>query len=143
MKFLRIPLIVKHPRWLLLFNLFSCIYLRCNVCFSLQAFNYGGRTGHLPCPFLKFEKSILILEKKAPIVSIFKVVLKVSRKKTFKIFPLGAFIVFLMKCLLKCHNSTKSPMPFEISIAKNYSKIWNTLWIWNLDQMLFISNMII
>ena len=98
-----------------------------------QARNYGGgkgrveggwvRGGGLPCPFLKIEKSALILKKKGSNCvhpwaksSIQNVVLRVSRRKSSKIFPAGPFfLAFLMKGLSKCSNSTKPPLPKKIS----------------------------
>ena len=48
--------------------------------------------------------------------SIQNVVLKVSRRKNSNIFHCGAFfLVFLTKCLSKCPNSTKCPLPWKIS----------------------------
>ena len=58
----------------------------------------GVRGGGLPYPFLKSKESALILEKNALIVCILyvtftiqNVVLRVSKRKNFKIFPCGAF----------------------------------------------------
>ena len=59
----------------------------------------GG--GRLSCPFLKIEKSVLILGKKGPDsvyvwvkYSIQNVVLRVSRRKDSKMFPAGSFLCF-------------------------------------------------
>ena len=60
----------------------------------------GRRGGDLPCPFLKIEKSALILEKKGPNCvhpwvefSIHNVVLRVSRRKSSKFFPCAAIFL--------------------------------------------------
>ena len=48
--------------------------------------------------------------------SIQNVVVRVSRWKSSKIFPCGAFfLLFLTKSLSMCPNSTKSPLPYKIS----------------------------
>ena len=81
----------------------------------------GESGGVLLCVFLKIEKSALILETKALIVSIFlvkfsieNVVLLVSRRNNlFRFRPF--FIVFLTKCLSKCSSSTKPPLLLKIS----------------------------
>ena len=40
------------------------------------------------------------------------VVLRVCKRKNFKIFPCGVFFLeFLTKCLSECPNFTKSPLP--------------------------------
>ena len=68
--------------------------------------------GGLPCPFLKIKKNALTLQKKTLTVSIFRLHLRVSRRKTSEIFPAGPiFLEFLMKCLLKCLNFMKLPLP--------------------------------
>ena len=66
----------------------------------LQARNEGEEGGGLPCPFLKIEKVALILEKKDPNCvhpwvesPIQNVVLKVSRRKSSRIFPAGPFFL--------------------------------------------------
>ena len=44
------------------------------------------------------------------------VVLRVSKRKNSEIFLCGAFFLdFLIKCLSKCSNFTKPPLPWEIS----------------------------
>ena len=52
-------------------------------------------------------------------------VLKVSKRKNSKIFPCGAFFLdFLRKCLSKCPNFTKPPLPrkiFGCAPANGYS----------------------
>ena len=70
----------------------------------------GGQGGGLPCPFLKIEKSALILEKKALIVYILGLNLSFKmyfKKKSFKIFPCGSFF----SCVLdeKSHRSVLIP----------------------------------
>ena len=59
-----------------------------------------GKEGGLPCPFVKFEKRALTLAKKGPnsvhlwiTYSIQNVVLRVSRRKNFKIFLRGFFFL--------------------------------------------------
>ena len=62
----------------------------------------GEGGGSLPCPFLKIGKSTLVLGGKSPNCahcwvesSILNVVLRVSRRKSSKIFPYGVlFSVF-------------------------------------------------
>ena len=86
----------------------------------------GGGGGGLPCPFLKIKKSALILEKKCPDCvypqvkfAIQNVVLRVSKRKNFKNFPCGAFFLgFLIKCLSKCPNFTKLPLPRKFLVAR-------------------------
>ena len=77
-------------------------------------------------PILKIKISVLILGRKALIVSIvrlnflFKIrviqnsFLRVSRRENSRMFPSGLFyVVFLMKYLSKCLTSTASlPHPF-------------------------------
>ena len=59
----------------------------------------GGEGGGLPCPFLKIKKKCLDFRKKGsdcvrPYVkfAIQNIVLRVSKRKYFKIFPCRAFI---------------------------------------------------
>ena len=48
--------------------------------------------------------------------SIQNVVLRVSMKKTPKFYPMGSFfLLFLTKCLSKCPNSMKPPLPWKYS----------------------------
>ena len=85
----------------------------------------------LPCPLLKIEKSAMILEKKAPDCvhlwvkfSIQTVVLRVFRSRNSKIFSCRAFYSGLMKCLSKCPNFTKPPLPWKISCCAPASIFW-------------------
>ena len=79
----------------------------------------GGRGRGLPRPFMKIEKSVLILEEKVLVVvhswvecSVQSVALRVSRRKPPKVLPCVAFFfVLLTKSLSKCPNSTKPPLP--------------------------------
>ena len=84
----------------------------------------GGwvRGGGLPCPFWKSKKVPWFWKKGPNCVhpwaksSIQNIVLRVSRRKSSKIFPAGPFfLAFLMKGLSKCSNSTKPPLPKKIS----------------------------
>ena len=66
--------------------------------------------------------------------SIQNVVLRVSRGKSSKTFPCRTFfLVFLTKSLSKCFNSTKSPLPQKILVARQYCmsifKLTNFLYI--------------
>ena len=83
----------------------------------------GGRP---PLPFfLKIEKKALILGKKGPDSVVFwikfsiqNVVLRVSRRKNFKIFQAGPFFLcFLTKFLLKCPNLQNFPCPEKFLVA--------------------------
>ena len=63
-----------------------------------QASSQGGGGSGFPCPFLKMEKSVLILEENCPDCvhlwvkfSIQNAVFRVSKKKNSKMFPYGAF----------------------------------------------------
>ena len=47
--------------------------------------------------------------------SIQNLVLRVSRRKSSKIFPCGAFFCVFDEGLSKCPNSTKPPLPWKIS----------------------------
>ena len=60
------------------------------------------REGVPPCPFAKFKKTALILEKKCRNyihlkvkLLIYKAVVSVTRKKISEIFPCGAFVSFV------------------------------------------------
>ena len=92
------------------------------LCFYVQYWRRatrGEEGGGLPCPFLKIEKKCPAFGKKGPNCvhpwvesSIQNVVLRVSRGKSAKTFPCGAFfLVFLTKSLSKCLNSAKPPLP--------------------------------
>ena len=86
--------------------------------FAQTGAELGRSGGELPCPFLKIKKSALILEKKCPDCvhpqvkfAIQNVVLRVSKRKNYKIFPCGDFFLdFLIKCLSKCPNFAKPPL---------------------------------
>ena len=76
----------------------------------------GGVEGDLLCSFLKIGKSALIFEKRIKWVesSIQNLVLRVSRRKSSKIFPCGSLsLVFLKKS--KCPNFTKSLLLWKIT----------------------------
>ena len=77
---------------------------------KIQARNLerGGGVGDLPCPFLKIAKYALILGKNIPDCihfcvkfSILNVVLRVSRRKNFKMFPYGAFSLVFNEMFIK------------------------------------------
>ena len=79
-----------------------------------QTENYQEEEG-FPCPFLKTEKSALILEKKGPDcvhlwakLSIQNVVSKCFSARLH-------FIVFMTKCLSKYLSSTKPPLQWKTS----------------------------
>ena len=75
--------------------------------------------GRPPLLFFENRKKVHWFWKKGPncvhpwvASSIQNLVLRVSREKNSKIFPCGAFfLVFLIKRLSKCPNSTKPPLP--------------------------------
>ena len=85
----------------------------------------GGwrRGGGLHCSFLKIEKKCPDFGKKGPYCvhpwveyAIQNIVLRVSRRKSSKMFPWGVFfLVYLTKSLLTCPNSIKPPLPWKIS----------------------------
>ena len=86
------------------------------VVISISVAQLGGE-GWEAFPALFGKKKCSILEKKALIVSIlilnlpFKI-LRVSKRKNFKVFPYGTFFLeFLTKCLSECPNFTKPPLP--------------------------------
>ena len=93
-------------------------------CFCSVPFLIGTRSG-LPCPFLKIEKSALILEQKCPncvhpwVESSFQnVILRVSRRKGSKMFSCRAFfLVYLTKSLSKCPNSN-FPCPEKCLVVR-------------------------
>ena len=98
-----------------------------------QTFNWG-REGGLPCSFLKFEKSALILGKKALIVSIFGLnfPFKIQfseylEEKTPRYFPLGPFFT---KCVFD-EMLIKVPQFHEISHAMR------NVWLCACIQLLF------
>ena len=107
--------------------------LICNVSctFSCCLGNQGGGGG-LPYPFLKIEKKSRDFRKKGPNCvhpwvesSIQNVVLRVSRRKSSKIFPCWAFFLqFSMKNLSKCPNSTKPALKNFWLLASQGSQIF-------------------
>ena len=76
-----------------------------------------------PLHFFENQKSALILGKKGPDsvhfwvkYSIQNIVVRVSRRKNSKIYPVGPFfLVFLTKFLSKCTNCAKPSLPWKIS----------------------------
>ena len=93
--------------------------------------------GRPPLPFYEKQKKCLNLRKKGPDYallwvkfSIENVVWGVSKRKNTKMFPCGAFLSWLLtKCLLKCPNSKKPPLPGKVSnCAPALSSLdWNLL----------------
>ena len=87
-----------------------------------QERTYGGEGGGLPYTFLEIEKSALILEKRTcnfvhPWLesSIQNVILRVSRRKSSKIFRCRAFFTCVFdKYWSKCPNFTKPLLPWKI-----------------------------
>ena len=84
-----------------------------------------GEGRGLPCPFLKIERSALILEKKTLTVHpwvespIQNVVLRVSRRKSSRKFPCGTFfLVHLTKGFWKCPNSINFSSPEKFLVAR-------------------------
>ena len=81
-----------------------------------------GGGGRPPPPFFESRKKCPDFGKKRPdcvhpwvTFSIQNIVLVASRRKNSKIFPCESFfLVFLTKCLLKCHSSTKPPSALKI-----------------------------
>ena len=77
----------------------------------------------LPLHFFKNQKKCADFAKKGPdcvhpLVKfiIQNVVFRVSTRKNSEIFPAGLFFIeFLTKCLSKCPNFTKPPLPWKIS----------------------------
>ena len=102
-----------------------------------HAHNQKGE-GRPPLSFLKIEKSVLILERKTLIVSIFglNVPFKMQfqeyiRKKVPKwlhVRPL--FPAFLTKCLTKCPSSTNHHPPPSPLVMKNF-------WLSTCTQVIF------
>ena len=107
-------LLSNYSRLLLQGVLLLCFYVQ-----YCRRATRGEEGGGLPCPFLKIEKKCPAFGKKGPNCvhpwvesSIQNVVLRVSRGKSAKTFPCGAFfLVFLTKSLSKCLNSAKPPLP--------------------------------
>ena len=59
----------------------------------MRATRAGGGGGGLPCPFLKIKKKCSDFRRKGSdcVHPYFKFILRVSKRKKFKIFPSGAF----------------------------------------------------
>ena len=82
----------------------------------------GGR-GRPPLPFFENQKECPDFGKKCPDCvhplvkfAIQNVALRVSKRKNSKNFPCGVFFLdFLIKCLSKCPNFTKPPLPLKMS----------------------------
>ena len=80
---------------------------------------WGGGSGRLPLIFLKIEKMCPDFWKKGPDCvhlwikfSIQNVVLRASRRKSTKLFPVGSlFLLFSKKSLFKCPIFTPYPLP--------------------------------
>ena len=89
----------------------------------------GGRGRGLPRPFLKIEKSVLILEKKVLVVvhswvecSVQNVALRVSRRKTPKVLPCVAFFLcFWRKVYRSALIPQNLPCPKKFLVAR----LWN------------------
>ena len=85
----------------------------------VQVRNSRGRGGGFPCPFSKMGKKCPNWRKNSLIVAIygynfsFKMnFLRVSRGKTHKFFPCGAFLSRVVgECLSKCPKLKKTPLP--------------------------------
>ena len=101
---------------------FSLVYVKLKIFVNNQAGKRGGGggggggEGDVLCSFLKIGKSALIFEKRIKWVesSIQNLVLRVSRRKSSKIFPCGSLsLVFLKKS--KCPNFTKSLLLWKIT----------------------------
>ena len=83
----------------------------------------GGEGGRPPLLFFENQKKYLDFGKKCPDYvhplvkfAIQNAVLKVPKRKNSKIFPCETFFLdFLGKCLSKCSNFTKPPLPRNIS----------------------------
>ena len=81
------------------------------------------KEGGLPCPFLKFEKSALILAKKGPnsvhlwsTYSIQNLILRVSKRKNSKIFLRGCFFLCFIQIFYRSVLIPQSnPLPWKIS----------------------------
>ena len=79
----------------------------------------GGRVDRPPLLFFENRKKVPRFWKNRPNCastwdesSIQNVILRISRGKSFKIFPCGTFLLlFLTKSLSKCPNSTKPLLP--------------------------------
>ena len=90
----------------------------CSLFIKCRRATRGGEGGGLPCPFLKIKKSVLILEKKALIMHIFGLNLPFNNCSFKSIYMGPLFLVFLKKCLSKCPNFTKPPLPLKFLVAR-------------------------
>ena len=99
-----------------------CLFYR-KRCFSCFLLLLEGEGEASPAFFFENRKKCLNFWKKGPNCvnpwvesSTQNVVLRVSRRKSSKIFLGGPFFfVVLTKSLLKCSNSTKSLLPWKVS----------------------------
>ena len=99
-----------------------CLFYR-KSCFSCFLMLLERGQGGLPCRFFENRKNCPNFGKKGPNCvnprvesSIQNIVLRVSRRKSSKIFLCGPFFcVVLTKSLLKCLNSTKPLLPWKVS----------------------------
>ena len=78
-----------------------------------------GGGGRPPLHFFENQKKCRDFGKKCPACvhpAIQNVIWRVSERKNSKIFPCTAFFLdFLIKCLSKCPNFTKSYLPWKVS----------------------------
>ena len=82
-----------------------------------------GEGGRPPLPFFENQKKWPDFGKKCPDCvhlyakfAIQNAVLRTSKRKTSKKFPCEVFFLdFLIKCLSKCSNFTKPPLPWKMS----------------------------
>ena len=107
-------------------QLFFCEYCKIfkNSFFYRPPFRRATRGGGgSPPPFFKNHKKSPDFGKKGPDsvhpwveISIQNVVLILSRRKNSKIFPMRGFFLlkFLTKCLSKCPNTPKPPLPWKV-----------------------------
>ena len=120
----------------------------CSLIDGYRGVTRGGRGEVSPALFWKLEKSAPIWRKNALIVVIygynfsFKMrFLRVSRGKTRRFFPCGAFPSHVVgECLWKCPNSKKTPLPWkmpgvELFDFKNYKLI--NFFIWHLFKPIY------
>ena len=106
-----------------------CIFKICIICRISEQMKYRktgaqlGGGGASPVLFWKSKKVHWFWKKSPNCVhpcvesSVQIVVLRVSRRKSPKIFPCGAFFGFLIKRLSKCPNSTNLPCPEKFLIV--------------------------
>ena len=84
------------------------------------------KEGGLPCPFLKFEKSALILAKKGPnsvhlwsTYSIQNLILRVSKRKNSKIFLRGCFFLCFIQIFYRSVLIPQNfPCPEKFQVAR-------------------------